>query len=1162
MILKRLRIRRLPGIEQPFEIQFPGPGFHIIYGPNGIGKSSVCRAVTSLYWSDRGPSERVSIDGQFETEDEVWRASREGPRLQWHCDDDSIAAPILPQSHNDHCFILRLRDLIDPSHDGTRDVASEIKRQMSGGFDLQDIVDAQFPRISRQYGRPQRRAFNSAEKSVQVEVGRQAGLQRDADRLNELQEQLVQANADHEQIRYVDEAINLVVNKAKCEEFEEEISNMPASLANLMGNELEEVTEFQLRVDEYDSRILDLRSRIDTALVERQQSQLAEPIDKTVLSAWNTKADELYRIEVQLRDEKVNEAEYQNRFQSSLKALGSVEAENFSTTIDDHNRLFSLLRASDTLRNERSAIEEERRVIDSFEQSREGETDRDVLRAAIDCLRLWLRSPESPNSPEKLMYLQKDKLISVILAIVLVVGFALYDPFMGVALAAGYLFVYLVSLIFKKNVDVRADAERAFSKFHIDEPTKWIAESVEMRLGELEKEFTEVDTRMQRDYIRGTERKKLESKLADLAVREARLAERREILLESLQLNSIEDAELVDLVRALDEVRKVKIELEGSTKRVEQTESMYIEKFAELNAFLQGLDEPLPDKAAEAKASLNSLLVRNTKLEQAIRDEDQAVSQLKQTLADRQSAVDSINGIYERAAIKNGDIYGLEQLLGQQQRYLDLVNETNQIKRDIDRGKMELKESELSDTLVNCARSQLDELKQKLIDSSSTADGKRDEIAEINARVSETKRSSSLQTLIEEREQARSELKDRRDHAMFNTAGRFLVEEVDRVYSRSQIPRVFERASELFSAFTHFGYRLELGHRTESPRLYATDIRAGESRELDELSDGTRAQLLLAARMAFAEEVEQGGRLPLFLDEALDQSDPRRFEAIARSLARVAEDQGRQIIYLTSDPSDIVRISNAIAKEESKIVAEIDLGEIRTGASSITNPTILELEPRIKIPTPNGATMEEYAKEIGVTPLNPAHGYNKQDFFYILFDDLDLLYKLRSVGIDRIGQWSEKSVADMTESLASDSDTLQQIDTRVNLFGIFCELWSQGRSRTIDRDVLANSKAVSEVYLDNFAAIVIENDNDPQALLYTIKERTDDRTRGFLARNIERLEEYLVDSGYIDHRVALEESEVTFKALATLADADSFLEDAKDCLSRWWGWAEKAAANS
>ena len=47
MKLKRLTVNRLPGIDRPFEIKPAGAGFHVVFGPNGIGKSSICRAVES-----------------------------------------------------------------------------------------------------------------------------------------------------------------------------------------------------------------------------------------------------------------------------------------------------------------------------------------------------------------------------------------------------------------------------------------------------------------------------------------------------------------------------------------------------------------------------------------------------------------------------------------------------------------------------------------------------------------------------------------------------------------------------------------------------------------------------------------------------------------------------------------------------------------------------------------------------------------------------------------------------------------------------------------------------------------------------------------------------------------------------------------------------------
>ena len=141
---------------------------------------------------------------------------------------------------------------------------------------------------------------------------------------------------------------------------------------------------------------------------------------------------------------------------------------------------------------------------------------------------------------------------------------------------------------------------------------------------------------------------------------------------------------------------------------------------------------------------------------------------------------------------------------------------------------------------------------------------------------------------------------------------------------------------------------------TKSPRLYTLDLRSGEDRELDQLSDGTRAQLLLAARIAFAEEVERGTTLPLFLDEALDQSDTARFEAIARSLGRIANDQGRQIFYLTSDPLDRERIRQALDSENCVMAAEIDLGSIRGRGARVTEPTALQVPPRPLVPAPDG----------------------------------------------------------------------------------------------------------------------------------------------------------------------------------------------------------------
>jgi uncharacterized protein YhaN len=64
------------------------------------------------------------------------------------------------------------------------------------------------------------------------------------------------------------------------------------------------------------------------------------------------------------------------------------------------------------------------------------------------------------------------------------------------------------------------------------------------------------------------------------------------------------------------------------------------------------------------------------------------------------------------------------------------------------------------------------------------------------------------------------------------------------------------------------------------------------------------------------------------LDEALYHSDPERFQAIARSLARMVINHDRQIFYLTNDPTDVDRFRSAFNEEGCSALNPLDLGAI------------------------------------------------------------------------------------------------------------------------------------------------------------------------------------------------------------------------------------------
>ena len=1137
MKLNQLAINRLPGISQPFEIEAKGAGFYVVCGPNGIGKSSLCRAVEGLYWEDRGSSQRTSVSARFELDGEGWWAEREGSRVRWQRGGEDSVQPNLPASHNHRCFFLRLRDLIDPSPDGTRDIASEIRRQISGGFDLDQVTASLFAGVGKQHGRRERSDFNKALKDVQDAEGMQGGLQRRADQLDALRAQLDAAELSERRLTAVDRAVGLAERLEEYAHVTENKAVLPDGLAKLTGKEANQIEHLQGQVGEWNKRARTLEGQCNTARDAKRESRLATPLGAADLTIWRENVDELGRVELAIQAAKTEHSACRKELIAALSALGDGNVDDVDLDLSDHGQLFEFLRAVEAHKARTKAIEERLRLLTRVDRPEENQRELEKFRSAADALRSWLRAPDPETLTDKLRTRRPWVIFALGIAIA-GAGLAVFvDPMFALMAAAGAGVAGPVFLMRNSRATsgARASAQDAFAKLGIDEPDAWDLPSVEERLHSLEGEIATRDSQIQRALYRNVERQSLESELDGLAEPEAALDAKRQMLTDSLKLDAIpQDAELVDFAHALHQLRTARIKDENAVGRVDQLEASHVSLLSDLATVLQRHGEPRPEDAKTAGAYLNGLADRNARIIQAISDKQQATNQLEQVSNDRATALESIKQIYTEVSLDDGDLPGLTALLNSLPDYLDLKKDATRLEAQIALDRDALANADEAG-LAECEGPVLERLMADLSQAANTLDDLRDQIAEINAQVSEAKRGTSLQDLISKRDEARTKLQDRRDEALFSRAGKFLIDGVEQEYEQTQMPRVFERARSHFSAFTHHNYDLRLGREAKAPRLIAIDLSSGEGKELDELSGGTRAQLLLAARIAFAEEVEHGRVLPMFLDEALDQSDPERFEAIVRSLGRVAKEQERQIFYLTSDPLDIDRIRNALAGENYDITGVIDLGLIRTQAASVIGPTALQVEPRPTVLEAEGLTSEEYGAALGVPILAPALGYAQQHFFYLLSDDLDLLHDFLENGIKRVGQWRTVSGTALAEKLSSRSISAQEIELRANLLEVFCEFWKQGRGRPVDREVLENSGALSDRFLDDVAEIAGEQDADPERLLAAIGTGKDPRMKGFRRNSFDSLEQYLRENGNIDDLSVLGEDDLRLFALASPA---------------------------
>ncbi len=1157
MNLNRLSINRLPGISQPFEIEVAGSGFHVVFGPNGIGKSSICRAVEALYWEDRGPSERTSVNGEFESDGEAWWGEREGARVRWQRGGEDSVSPNLPPSHNHRCFFLHLRDLIDPSRDGTREIASEIRRQMSGGFDLDEIASNLFTGVGARHGRRDRIEFNKASSDVQKAEGKQAALQRDADRLESLQARFERAEASARRLVHVERALGLAERLQDHAIIAAEIAALPEALGKLTGKEVEEIEGLHEQVRKFTERARTLEAKLSDAKNAQTDSGLSAPLDEAELAAWRARADELSRVELELEAARTEHNACRKELRAALSAIGDGNVDEVALDLSDHGRLFEFLGASEGHKGRTGSIEERLRLLARVERHGNGQRDLDKLRGATGSLRSWLREP-APETLRDRIRLRRPWILSAIAIAVAGAGLAVFvDPWFAllVAAAAGIALPVLVLGNRSASSGERTARQAAFRKFGVEEPDAWDIPSVESRLHSLETETASIEAASYRARDRDVERQNLENELAGMSEERTSLDARRQELTDSLKLDvPMFDAELVDLARALDQLRSARGKDESAAGKVDRLNDRHAKLLTDLADILDRHGEARPTDAATAMARLNRLVGRNTRFVKAISDEQQAAGQHEEVSGDREAALGRIRQIYAEAALDDGDLTGLTELVESLPHYRGLKSKKTSLDGQIALDRAELAKNGEAD-LGHRDRPSLERLHGELSEEAAKADGLGQQIAEIAADVKQARGGTSVQHLIAVREDAREKLFDRRDEALFAEAGRFLIDGVEEEFEQTQLPRVFERARNHFSEFTHHNYELRLSKEAKSPRLFAVELSSGEGRELDELSDGTRAQLLLAARITFAEEVEHGQVLPLFLDEALDQSDPARFEAIVRGLGRVAQDQGRQIFYLTADPLDVDRIQDALAKEGCTVAAAIDLGLIRTQAVSVSGPPTLRVGPRPTVPSPAGLSAEEYGAALGVPVFRPEHGYAWQHFFYVLSDDLDLLHDCLLKGIVRAGQWKTVSGTALAEKLGSRSIPALEIGFRLDLLGVFCELWKQGRGRPVDRDALENSGALSERFLDDVVAIAKELDGDPETLLTMLETNKDPRLKGFRRSSADSLERFLRDNGYLDDRPILNEDEVRLRALATPAANELPEGIASECLHRWWAWA-------
>lgn len=355
-----------------------------------------------------------------------------------------------------------------------------------------------------------------------------------------------------------------------------------------------------------------------------------------------------------------------------------------------------------------------------------------------------------------------------------------------------------------------------------------------------------------------------------------------------------------------------------------------------------------------------------------------------------------------------------------------------------------------------------------------------------------------------------------------------LVAEVEKDYKRDCQPKVLQNAAHWFQRFTKNKYVLQTPSSDTGTVIYeAIETSTSERKSLNQLSRGTRMQLLMAVRLSIAFETEnQNYPLPIFLDEVLANTDSERFDAVAEIVADLI-DSGRQVFYFTCNSEDAWRWRQRCPEAHL-----IDLALIRGEQAFLAAPlTIPKTGISIQPPSYSDIDVFAYALELKLPRFSMDQPLEMVSVHYLVDNSQDL-YKLLTSGIHTYGNLNHLRKELLEKSFPTG---ISVINRRSEFIELFFKLKTQGRGIALTKYALIQA-GVSETFQERLWDLAQELNGDSRKLIAVIKSKKDERTKGFLAKMLEQLNEYLLREGYIDEKAILSDDQIRHEFLPVISN--------------------------
>lgn len=1142
--IQELDIVRAPGFETGgFEIEEFSSGVNLIHGPNAAGKTTTADSITKILWPDAA-RDGENIVGLLSLNGEHWRVDVFNGRVEYQRNGQEATAPNLPSVDYRDRYRLSLHDLLQ-QETRNESFAETIQRESAGGYDLSAVHEE----LGYKKSPITRRKGVFQEANVAVETWRNKrndakGLEEERSRLTKLRSELEETKQARDEKEALNQAITYREAKSKHESTKAELDELPGILEQVDGNEFHRVKELENEIDEWREEKVEALEKEEEARGALETASLSDGgVSDGVLARLKRRRDSLEESESRKK-----------RFTQKLegaKRARSNACKDIPLDIE-HDELVNLEPGTwaDVSEFARKAarVQAERQRRDVLDQWTGNETDSEsdlqTLERGSKALENWLMTgPEAGSAMGAEAAFRIGAVSAAVVSLTgLILGVLISPILFSVILIGVVLFVYGYRQ--RKNAEEfggdREPHRNSFKQTNLASPSSWTEDDVRNRLIEI---YDEVAKHKVADEW-GQQRDALIAEL-DLDEKEEALAEKREELRKKVgAVPETEDIELAVIVRRVldwqekhDEVVDLQTELKEIEKSLKKARSTLQGELKEY-----GYDDV--EDSATATQNIRDLEQRQNTHENATRD----LSDAEKTIEKAEEKLNELESkqeeIYTTLSLELGERKELESLCERVDEYERITNEVRGAEAVVEQERKKLETLPAYDSELK--EKELSELKQELRRAEEIADrydGLQEQILEIESKIRNAKSENKVEEAITEKKRALTALEERLNEDYSAMVGDVLIEHVQEETVEASRPAVFQHANEVLVTITHGRYELDLAEDEQTFRAYDTVKQRGLS--LEELSSGTRLQVLFSVRLAFVEQQEQRAKLPLILDETLANTDDSRAEVIIESMIELARD-GRQIFYFTAQGDELAKWRSALKDASDVDWTMIDLGEVRDLDRTVKLTAIDSIESITPTPPdPAGHDHQSYAEVLDVGRFSPYNGAESIHLWYIV-GDVEVLHDLLELQIKYWGQLKSLLERGKDELVQVEPETLGEIRQNAAALEEFVQAWKIGRGDPVDRSSLEASGAVSDTFIDQVTDLSEELAGDAEQLVEALYNGEVDR---FRRNKAEELEEYLRDEGFLISREPLDDDTIKIRMIERLVEADFPRERAAERVS-------------